>query len=195
MAKAKRAPKPAKYAAAIRSVPLQVPNAEREAFRSALEAIPFLGYEVERLADGRTICITKPGGKYAFGRMKVQDFMVWIYDATASVAWRISHREIREDIEAKLQADPKMGKLLIWALNRVREGDEPDVVLANPKLAGLTVGGLPGEPADAILKVYKWIFGQEDCNYPTGEGRDMAMGGILDLIKKKPKKTPKKKPT
>ena len=40
---------------------------------------------------------------------------------------------------------------------------------------------LPGESPKLLLKVYKCIWGQEDCNYPTGEGRAMSMKGILKL--------------
>ena len=179
--KKKSARRPGKYAASIRRVPLSIPNAPREEFRAKLESVPFLGYEVEHLEDGRTICITKPGGKNAYGRMKVHDFMVWVYDDKAKSCWRISHEEIKEDLQGKIQASPTKGKLVIRALKRVCEGEEPDAVLGLGKLAGLR-SGLPGEPPDLIVKAYKWIFGQEDCNYPTGEGRDMAMSGILELV-------------
>ena len=175
--------RPGKYPGSIRSVPLKIPNAPRDAFRAELEKVPFLGYEVEQLKDGRRICITKPGGKSPYGRMQVHDFMVWVYDETAKSRWRISHNEIYEDIAEKLGANPTEARRVVLALSRVHAGEEPDAVLASPKMAGLGAG-LPGEPPDLILKAYKWIFGQEDCNYPTGEGRDMAMGGILDLVSK-----------
>lgn len=32
---------------------------------------------------------------------------------------------------------------------------------------------------EKLLKVYKWIWGQEDCNYPTAEGRWLSMNAIL----------------
>ncbi|HVA66304.1 MAG TPA: hypothetical protein VNK24_05195 [Elusimicrobiota bacterium] len=40
---------------------------------------------------------------------------------------------------------------------------------------------LPGEKVDLLLKVYKWIWGQEDCNYPQpeNEGRYMSMKGLI----------------
>jgi len=40
---------------------------------------------------------------------------------------------------------------------------------------------VPGEPIEILLKSYKWIWGQEDVNYPNGEGRDMSMKSILEL--------------
>jgi len=29
--------------------------------------------------------------------------------------------------------------------------------------------------------IYKWIWGQEDCNYPDGEGRDISMKLLREL--------------
>jgi len=34
------------------------------------------------------------------------------------------------------------------------------------------------------MKAYKWIWGQEDVNYPSGEGRDMSMKSIIELEKR-----------
>jgi hypothetical protein len=48
-------------------------------------------------------------------------------------------------------------------------------------LNGIKSDDLPGEHIEVLLKSYKWIWGQEDVNYPTGEGRDMSMKGILKL--------------
>lgn len=175
--------RPGKYPGSMQSVPLKIPNVPRDAFRAELENIPFLGYEVEQVKDGRRICITKPGGKSPWGRMQVHDFMVWVYDAAAKSRWRISHDEIYEDIAAKLGANPTEAKRVVLALSRVHAGEEPDAVLASRTMAGLGAG-FPGEPPDLILKAYKWIFGQEDINYPTGEGRDMAMSRIRELVSK-----------
>ena len=36
--------------------------------------LPYRGYEVEELSDGRKIVITKPGGKSVYGRPKKEDF-------------------------------------------------------------------------------------------------------------------------
>lgn len=42
---------------------LKILNASRDDFRKKLEEIPYRGYEVEQLSDGRRIVIAKPGGK------------------------------------------------------------------------------------------------------------------------------------
>lgn len=55
---------------------LRIRNRPREEFRVALESVRYLGYEVETLGDGRRIVVTKPGGKFVFGKVKREDFMV-----------------------------------------------------------------------------------------------------------------------
>ena len=106
-----------------------------------------------------------------------------VCDDVAESRWRISHREIYDDFAKKRMANPTEAARVILALKRVHEGEEPDDVLASPVMADLGKT-LPGEPPELILKVYKWVFGQEDCNYPTGKGRDMAMNPILELATK-----------
>ena len=156
---------------------ISIRNCSAAEMRDKVNAIPFLAYHVETLTDSRKVCITKPGGKSPFGRMKVDDFMVWIYDEAAKDRWRISHEEIRLDIEGKLKADKKGALAVVELMHRVCKGEEP---------ADLTteidaIIGLPGLSVELILKVYKWIWAQEDCNYPTGDGRWMSMNGILAM--------------
>jgi hypothetical protein len=40
------------------------------------------------------IVITKPGGKFVFGKVKREDFMVWVYNPNDSTLWLISHKDI-----------------------------------------------------------------------------------------------------
>ena len=68
-----------------------------------------------------------------------------------------------------------MNMMLIEALYRVCCGDEPDFVINRMHLRDTI-----GIPVETILKVYKWIWGQEDCNYPTKEGRWLSMNALLD---------------
>lgn len=136
--------------------------------------IPLLGYHVETAADGSRVCVTKPGGK------TFQDFQVWVVKTNGN-AWRPSHGEIFDDLEAKCQSNAVLGRRVIRALQGVHAGEEPeDAAQGVPEAAA----NLPGHPVDLILKVYKWIFAQEDCNYPPPrfEGRDRAMKGIERLL-------------
>lgn len=157
----------------ISATPLMVANASREELRRCLLEIAYGAFEVERLADGRAICITKPAGK------GVHDFMVWVYDARTLDRWPITHKALFADVAAKVQEHPDAGRRVIEALQRVHDGDEPDAVLAelppcDPPLSG--------EPVELLLKVYKWIFGVEDVNYEHGQGRSMAMDALRGLV-------------
>ena len=69
-----------KYTHQIELKELRIRNAPREEFRALLEQVAYRGYEVEQLEDGRKIVITKPGGKFVYGRVQKEDFVVWVYD-------------------------------------------------------------------------------------------------------------------
>ena len=167
------------YTHEIELINLKIKNRPREEFRKLLEKVKYRGYEVEQLADGRKIVITKPGGKFVFGRVKREDFMVWVHNPNESILWLISHKDIYNDLEEKGEIDSKETIKMIDALERVFDGEEPDEVLKNSEL---TISS--GEPPEVLLKAYKWIWGQEDCNYPEGEGREMSMKSIKELREK-----------
>lgn len=56
--------------------PIRINNADKATFSQKLIDLPYRGYEVEELSDGRKIVITKPGGKSVYGRPKKEDFLV-----------------------------------------------------------------------------------------------------------------------
>jgi len=154
---------------------LKMKNQSREAFRKALENIKYKGYAVESISDDRKIVITKPGGKFSFGTVKRDDFMVWIYNPEDSSLWLISHKNIFDDLESKAISDPKETIRIIDALCKVYNGSEPDDILKEMSLKNIC-----GEKPEVLLKAYKWIWGQEDCNYPPPKykGREMSMVAI-----------------
>lgn len=159
----------------VNLVPLNLKNQEQTAFRDALNAIPYLLYEVEQLGTGEKIVINKPGGKRNFGKLSRNDFMVFIYNPQEESLWLISHDEIQNDLQAKYTMNQCATIECIKALYRVCCGQEPDEVIAQYDLSdtcGMTV--------ETLLKVYKWIWGQEDCNYPDGEGRWFSMAPLLE---------------
>lgn len=164
------------YTHEIDLVNLQIKNRPREEFRELLEKVKYRGYEVEQLRDGRKVVITKPGGKFTFGRIRREDFMVWIYNPENSSLWLISHKDIYKDLEEKGKVNPKETIKIIDALEKVFNGNEPDSIMENTELNNPT-----GEPPEVLLKAYKWIWGQEDCNYPEGKGREMSMQGLKGL--------------
>lgn len=156
---------------------LKIKNAERNEFAKIIEEIPYRGYEVEDIADGRKIVIVKPGGKQAWGKMRKEDFFVFIYDPSEQTLWQITHKQILEDLQEKAKEDRMATIEILKAFERVYNGEDPDdilnlLVLSNPK----------GENPEALLKAYKWIWGQEDVNYPTGQGRAMSWTGLNELL-------------
>jgi hypothetical protein len=159
----------------VNLVPLEIENHEQNAFRDELLNIPYLLYKVEQLATGEIIAINKPGGKRNFGRLSRDDFMVFIYNPDEESLWLISHREISDDIAEKYEFDSQSAVLLIEALYHVCCGDEPDCVINKMHLKNTV-----GIPIETILKAYKWIWEQEDCNYPTKAGRWLSMNAILE---------------
>ncbi len=166
------------YTHEIELADLHIKNQSREEFRNVLQKVKYRGYEVEQLSDGRKIVITKPGGKFVFGVVKREDFMVWIYNPNDSTLWLISHKNIYQDLEEKGKNNPGETIKIIDALERVFNGEEPDEVLKTADLSNPC-----GELPEVLFKAYKWIWGQEDCNYPTGKGREMSMSIIRELKK------------
>ena len=157
---------------------IEIKNQPREQFRESLEKIKYRGYEVEDISDGRKIVITKPGGKFIYGTIKKEDFMVWVYDEKEDALWLISHKNIFDDLEEKGKHNPTETVKIIEALKQVYDGIDPDEVLKNMSLKNPC-----GEMPEVLLKAYKWIWGQEDCNYPPPKykGREMSMVGINEL--------------
>lgn len=173
----RKRPKKNIYTHEIDLTPLTIKNHERDKFRQELECIKYRGYEVEQLSDGRKIVITKPGGKFVFGTIKRDDFMVWIYQPKDNSLWLISHKNILNDLEEKGKISPIDTIQIIGALERVFHGEEPDDILRQVELNN----PCHQEP-EVLMKAYKWIWGQEDSNYPPPlQGRDMSMKGILEL--------------
>lgn len=108
---------------------IRINNADKVAISQNLIDLPYRGYEVEELSDGRKIVITKPGGKSIYGRPKKEDFLVFFYNPNDN-----------------------------------------------------TLNFASGETPEALIKAYKWIWGQEDVNYPTGEGRLMSWKEYQEII-------------
>jgi hypothetical protein len=88
----------------------------------------------------------------------------------------ISHKNIFEDLEEKAKCSNEDTIKIIDALEKVYNGEDPDDILKD-----IEIKNPCGEAPELLLKAYKWIWGQEDCNYPTGEGRNMSMKIIKEL--------------
>ncbi|MBP5476573.1 MAG: hypothetical protein J6Y00_02670 [Paludibacteraceae bacterium] len=158
---------------------LNIRNAPREEFAEKVIAIEYRGYEVEQCDDGRKIVITKPGGKSVYGRPKKEDILVFIFDPCENFLWQISHQQILDDVTAKCEENPAEGKKLIALLEKTLKGEEPNDFIADIHALSFQTGENPEE----LIKAYKWIWGQEDVNYPNGEGRFLSWGAYEKLLK------------
>lgn len=159
----------------VQLIPLHIENNEQNVFRTELMNIPYLLYEVEQVSTGEKIVINKPGGKRNWGRLSRNDFMVFIYTPDNEGLWLISHNEILVDLRTKYQTDKNSTINIIYGLLDVCNGKEPDLILKERNLVNIN-----GIEPEILLKVYKWIWGQEDCNYPNAEGRWLSMNKILE---------------
>ena len=160
------------YTHEIELVNLRIINKPRGEFEKLLENIKYRGYKVEDLSDGRKIVITKPGGKFTYGKIKREDFMVWIYNSSDLTLWLITHKNVNDDLEEKGKIDPTETVKILDAFEKVYNGEEPDTVLSK-----INLNNPRGEIPELLIKAYKWIWGQEDCNYPEGKGRAMSWEG------------------
>lgn len=156
---------------------INIRNENRDEFRLKLEAIEYRGYEVDDLMDGRKIVITKPGGKSSYGRSKKEDFLVFIYNPNDKSLWQISHKQILEDLYSKSEESKIKTIKLINLLEKAFLGEEPSDFIEEIYSLNFSTGEQP----EVLIKVYKWIWGQEDVNYPNGKGRNMSWEGIEEL--------------
>ena len=165
------------YQHAIELKSIQIKNRPREEFAQKLIELPYRGYEVEHLTDGRKVVITKPGGKFVFGNTKKDDFLVYLLNPIDSTLWQISHGQIYDDVKDKSENNPEEAKKLLDLFERVLNGADPDDLIDEINELHFDTGESP----EALLKVYKWIWGQEDVNYPTGKGRNMSWEPLAEL--------------
>ena len=165
------------YTHAIDLEKINIKNTQREEFAKWLIAIPYRGYEVENISDGRKIVITKPGGKSVYGQLKKEDFLVYIYNPENQSLWQITHKQILEDVTCKSKEDATQTKILLSLFERTFNGEEPDDMIN--EITALDFK--QGESPEVLIKVYKWIWGQEDVNYPSGEGRNMSWESLKEL--------------
>ncbi|MDY3338804.1 hypothetical protein PG279_06385 [Riemerella anatipestifer] len=156
---------------------ITIENDAKSNFIQKLEEIEYRGYEVEQLQDGRKIVITKPGGKSVYGHSKKEDFLVYIFNPEDSSLWQITHKQILEDLKLKSTESVSETLKLIDLLERVLNGEEPQQFINEINLLQFKNGECP----ESIIKVYKWIWGQEDVNYPNGKGRFLSWEHIDEL--------------
>jgi hypothetical protein len=70
---------------------MKIENAQSYDFTKRIEKIPYRGYELEYISDGRKIVIVKPGSKQKFGTLRNKDFLEFIFSLKGQTLWKISH--------------------------------------------------------------------------------------------------------
>lgn len=156
---------------------IEIRNSNKDEFAKKLIDLPYRGYEVESLLSGNKIVITKQGGKSVYGRPKKEDFLVFIYNSKDSSLWQISHKQIFDDIVEKSNENKALTIKLIDLMERTLNGQEPNDFIQEISELNFTTGETP----ETLIKVYKWIWGQEDVN---GEGRLMSWHSFIELREK-----------
>jgi hypothetical protein len=156
---------------------IRIKNSCKEEFTKNLIELPYRGYEVETLSNGNKIVITKPGGKSVYGIPRKEDFLVFVYNPKENTLWQISHKQILNDIKIKAEENKLETIKLINLMERTLKGEEPNDFINEISNLNFTIG----ETAETLIKAYKWIWGQEDVNYPNGEGRFMSWHTFEEL--------------
>jgi len=159
---------------------IEIHNSNKDDFAKKLIALPYRGYEVETISNGNKIVITKPGGKNVYGRPKKEDFLVFIYNPVDNSLWQISHKQIYDDIVIKSIENSSETLKLIDLMELTLNGQEPN----DFKAEILKLKFHSGETPETLIKVYKWIWGQEDVNYPNHEGRLLSWHSYNELREK-----------
>ena len=85
---------------------------------------------------------------------------------------KLFHKQIHDDLLEKAEVDRDETIKILQVFERAYNGEDPDDILKETNLSTPS-----GENPEALIKAYKWIWGQEDVNYPTGKGRAMSWEG------------------
>jgi len=123
---------------------------------NGLDAIPDGRYWVVETVANHRVSITKPGIKPNFPR----DIAVSIHYPDGSVK-QPSHYFLLQDFLAKCIVSPDARKALFNAASGVVAGQEPA-----PKSLASFEGLWKGMPAGILLHALKWVWVEEDRNYP-----------------------------
>ncbi len=146
-----------------------LPNGPFDTFPRATLALGDGVHLVERLLDGRYVGVTKPGYK------GTHDFSVALFERDRETRGRaLSHVDMLHDFHRALMADHRLGLQFIDHAFEVFGGAEPPERLPSVETA---------HAPDFILKSLKWIWAQEDVNYPMPrlQGRKMAGYRLREL--------------
>jgi hypothetical protein len=130
-------------------------------------------YIVEHIKDGRAIFLLRP----TFLNKGI-DFQVWVEKMIDDEDKKPSHKDIFHDLEIKKKENPKDFPLLMKAIDRVWNCEEPDDVLK-----GMKLDFKKGFSPELLLKILKWLFIEQDITYWNYDGRGMLKMAIDEYEK------------
>lgn len=129
-------------------------------------------YYVETLADGRRVYLRRPAPKYVGF-----DFVVNVEDSNFAAPNKRarkapSHQDIISDLEMKRSSNPAEYAKLYALIEKVYTcHDIADNELQLPVFSA-------GLSTEAIVKILKWLFIEQDIRYWSYSGREMLWSGI-----------------
>lgn len=132
-------------------------------------------YDVEALADGKTIYLERPGRLN-----KGCDFVIFIEDYLTFKNGNDKppkHNFILEDLrDKKQQLDPEQWTQLLNAIKAIYDCQSYDTAI-------VFCNELPNEGIsfELVLKTLRWLFIEQDITYWNGQGRGMLLSSILSL--------------
>lgn len=134
---------------------------------SSVDKYPDGEYWVSQDISGYRVFIKKPGVKPG----SPKDIAVSISYPNGS-SKSPTHKLLVSDYKQKCQDNPEIADALFSQIEQVMEGNEPDWQLE---------GDCPGLPVKILLHALKWVWIQEDRNYPPPrlQGRRMNWSTYL----------------
>lgn len=130
-------------------------------------------YDAEVCKDGKKVYLLRPTWLN-----KGFDFQINLEGFKSNSNEAPKHGDIIGDLVNKKKESPRDFQNLRELVDRVYACEEPDVVLASqPNLKFQS-----GLPVDAVLKILKWMFIEQDLTYWNNSGRRMLMSGISETL-------------
>jgi hypothetical protein len=132
-------------------------------------------YNVENLKNGQRVYLTRPAwlAKEGF------DFVIHLESVTFKNGRdNPSHQDIYDDLVEKARENPKAYYRLHEALCRVYACEDPEDIL--PEYQGLAFKS--GLSVEAVLKIVKWFFVEQDLRYWNFSGRGMFKDRVVDAV-------------
>lgn len=130
-------------------------------WKNGLKHVTRYKYFVEKIKDGRRVFLLRP--TYL---NKGIDFQVWVEKMDGKTDMRPSHQDVFKDLKIKMEENPNQIPILIKAIDRVWNCEEPDYVLKEIK-----VNFKKGFEVELLLKILKWLFIEQDITYWNYVGR------------------------